>query len=96
MPSLLSRPLIGPLIAGVSGVIAGALFIALLNSGGRGGGTGSSGLGALALWFLVGSGAGVAGLVGIVLTIRKASRRIGLLTLSAAIGFLIGLIGLTD
>lgn len=96
MPSLLSRPLIGPLIIGVSGVIAGALFIALLNGGGRGGGTGSSGLGGLALWLLAVAGAGVAGLVGLVMTIRTASRRIGLLTLSAVIGFLIGLIGLTD
>ena len=95
MLSLLSRPLIGPLIAGASGVIAGGLFIALL-SGGSKGGTGHGGLGALALWLLVVSGAGVAGLVGMVMTIRKASRRIGLLTLSAALGLLIGLIGLAD
>ena len=96
MPSLFSRAnLIGPLKAGVSGVVAAALFIALLNSGSRGG-TGHGGIGALFLWFLVIGGAGVAGLVGIVMTIRKASHRIGLLTLSAAIGLLIGLIGLAD
>jgi hypothetical protein len=95
MPSLLSRPnLIGPLKAGVGGVIAGALFIALLNSGSTRGGHG--GAGALVLWLLVVSAVCVAGLVGLVMTIRKASRRIGLLTLSAAIGLLIGLVALVD